>query len=311
MPVNGISQNTAYIKSIARELGFDYCGISKAEFLEEEALRLKKWLKNNHHGQMEYMTRHMDKRLDPTKLVDGARSVISLLYNYYPESKLPEEDNFKLARYAYGKDYHFVLKTKLKEFMSLIRDKIEYAEGRIFVDSAPVLERQWAARSGLGWIGKNTLLIHKKAGSYFFISEILLNVELHYDNPIGDFCGSCNRCIEACPTSALTPYQMDARKCLSYLTIELKENIPEEFNGKLHDWIFGCDICQEVCPWNKFAKSHKEPDFEPDERLKRMSKKKWIELTDEEYQSLFRKSAVKRTKYKGLKRNINTAIPAS
>ena len=311
MSGNSISQNTAYIKSIARKLGFDYCGISKAEFLKEEAPRLNKWLKNNHHGQMEYMARHMDKRLDPTKLVDGARSVISLLYNYYPESKLPEDNNFKLARYAYGKDYHFVLKTKLKEFMSLIRDKIEYAEGRVFVDSAPVLERQWAARSGLGWIGKNTLLIHKKAGSYFFISEILLNVELHNDNPIGDFCGSCNRCIEACPTSALTPYQMDARKCLSYLTIELKENIPEEYNGKLHNWIFGCDICQEVCPWNKFAKSHKEPDFEPDERLKSMSKKKWIELTNDEYQSLFRESAVKRTKYKGLKRNINTAIPAS
>ena len=253
------------------------------------------------------MAHHFEKRLDPSKLVEGAQSVISLLYNYYPESTLPEEDNFKLARYAYGKDYHTVLKTKLKDFMSLIKGKIEDAQGRVFVDSAPVLERQWAARSGLGWIGKNTMLINKSAGSYFFIAEIILNITLAYDNPIGDFCGTCSRCLEACPTSALTPYQMDASKCISYLTIELKEEISDEFKGKLRNWIFGCDICQEVCPWNKFANAHAEPDFAPDERLKTMNERKWIELTEDDFQSLFRKSAVKRAKYKGLKRNINAA----
>jgi len=307
MSASDIFEKTTFIKSTAKKLGFDYCGISKAEFLKREASRLKRWLASNHHGRMAYMADHYEKRLDPSKLVEGAKSVISLLYNYFPESELPVEDNFKLARYAYGKDYHYVLKTKLKDFMSLIKGKIENVQGGVFVDSAPVLERQWAAKSGLGWIGKNTMLINKKAGSYFFIAEIIINIELAYDNPTGDFCGICNRCLEACPTSALTPYQMDASRCISYLTIELKEEMPDEFKGKLRNWIFGCDICQEVCPWNKFAKAHTEPDFTPDEKLKKMNKKKWIELTEDDFQSLFKKSAVKRTKYKGLKLNINAA----
>ena len=307
MSASDIFQNTYFIKSTARQLGFDYCGISQAEYLSEEAPRLKKWLDNRYHGHMDYMEGNLDKRLDPTILVEGARSVISLLYNYYPESELPTDDNFKLARYAYGKDYHFVLKAKLKRFMSLVKEKIKNAHGRVFVDSAPILERQWAAKSGLGWIGKNTMLINKNAGSYFFIAEIILSVELEYDNPIGDFCGTCNRCINACPTSALKPYQMDATKCISYLTIELKEEIPTKFNGKTQDWIFGCDICQEVCPWNRFSKAHNETDFYPDDRLITMNKKKWIELKEDEFQSLFKESAVKRTKYSGLKRNIATA----
>jgi len=307
MSASDIFQNTYYIKSTARQLGFDYCGISQADYLSEEAPRLKKWLDNKHHGRMYYMEGNLDKRLDPTILVEGARSVISLLYNYYPESGLPTDDNFKLARYAYGKDYHLVLKAKLKRFMSLVKGKIKNAHGRVFVDSAPILERQWATKSGLGWIGKNTMLINKNAGSYFFIAEIILSVELEYDNPIGDFCGTCSRCIDACPTSALIPYQMDATKCISYLTIELKEEIPAKFHGKAQDWIFGCDICQEVCPWNRFSKAHNETDFYPDDRLKTMNKKKWMDLKEDEFQSLFKESAVKRTKYSGLKRNIATA----
>ena len=300
-------QSTAFIKSIAKKLKFNYCGISKAEILSEDAARLKDWLDNNYHGQMSYMANHFDKRVDPTNLVDNARSVISLLYNYYPETEIPDKDNFKISRYAYGEDYHFVLKDRLKEFLSNIKRAIPDVQGRVFVDSAPVLERQWAARSGLGWIGKNTLLINKERGSYFFIAEIIINIELIYDNAIGDYCGTCTRCIDACPTNALKSYEMDASKCLSYLTIELKEEIPEEFEGKLNDWIFGCDICQEVCPWNRFSKPHNESHFLPAEKLRSMNRSKWLELDEEGFQSFFRKSAVKRTTFKGLKRNINFA----
>jgi epoxyqueuosine reductase len=305
MPSRDITKKTAFIKSTAQKLNFDYCGISKAEFLAEDAERLKKWLDNEYHGQMSYMINHFDKRVDPRALVDDARSVISLLYNYFPETELPEKDNYKISRYAYGEDYHFVIKNKLKKFLGIIREELPEAEGRVFVDSAPVLERQWAARSGLGWIGKNTMLINKEAGSFLFIAEIILNIELTYDNPIGDFCGTCTKCIDACPTNALIPYEMDASKCISYLTIELKEDIPEEFNGKLKDWIFGCDICQEVCPWNRFSGAHNEPLFQPKDKLKSMNKKDWIEMSKPDFQKLFRKSAVLRAKYDGIKRNIN------
>ncbi len=299
-----ISKNTAFIKNTAKKLGFEYCGISRAEHLQEEAPRMKKWLGKNHHGKMAYMANHFEKRLDPTQLVENAKSVISLLYNYYPESEIDSGDSFKIARYAYGKDYHFLIKDKLKDFLKHIQEHIKDVKGRVFVDSAPVLERQWAARSGLGWIGKNTMLINKNSGSYFFIAEMILNTEFEYDNPVGDFCGTCSRCIDACPTQALTPYQMDASKCISYLTIELKDDIPETFRGKMKNWIFGCDICQEVCPWNRFSEPHSEPYFNPREKLKKMSSNDWVEMTEEVFKDVFRKSAVKRTKYKGLMRNI-------
>lgn len=299
-----IARNTAIVKSNAKKLGFDHCGISKAEFLSGEDLRLKNWLGKGLHGRMSYMANHYDKRIDPTRLVDGAKSVISLLYNYTPEREIPAGDNFKIARYAYGKDYHFVIKYKLKELLKLIRQEIPEVTGRVFVDSAPVMERQWAARGGLGWTGKNTLLINKEGGSYFFIAELILNIEFMYDQPQGDFCGTCTRCLDACPTQALTPYQLDATKCISYLTIELRDEIPEEFIGKMHDWIFGCDICQEVCPWNRFSKPHREPSFQPDPELKKMKKKDWIEMTEEVFKDHFSQSALQRVKFKGLKRNI-------
>jgi epoxyqueuosine reductase len=253
---------------------------------------------------MAYMANHFDKRVDPAKLMEGAKSVVSLLFNYYPETHLDENDNFKIAKYAYGKDYHFLLKDKLRELLAIIQQKDPRIEGRAFVDSAPILERQWAAKSGLGWVGKNTMLINKHSGSYFFIAELVLNIDLVPDNPIGDYCGTCTRCMDACPTQALMPYQMDASKCISYLTIELKDEIPDEFQGKMKNWVFGCDICQEVCPWNRFSKPHNEPYFNPVEKLKNMSRSDWVEMTEEVFQDIFRKSAVKRTKYKGLMRNI-------
>lgn len=299
-----IIENTAFIKASAGKLGFDYCGISRAEYLKSEASRLKDWLQKGHHGKMVYMANHFDKRVDPAKLVEGAKSVVSLLFNYYPETHLDEKNNFKIAKYAYGKDYHFLLKDKLKELLALIQQNISSVEGRVFVDSAPILERQWAAKGGLGWVGKNTMLINKYSGSYFFIAELVLNIDLVPDNPIGDYCGTCTRCMDACPTQALTPYQMDASKCISYLTIELKDEIPDEFQGKMKNWVFGCDICQEVCPWNRFSKSNSEPFFNPNEHLKEMNKNGWIEMTEEIFQIVFKKSAVKRTKYNGLMRNI-------
>lgn len=306
--MNPVTANhTALVKATARQLGFDYCGIAKAEFLAEEAPRLEKWLKEQRHGKMGYMENHFDKRLDPTKLVPGAKSVVSLLYNYYPEKDLAREGEFKIAKYAYGKDYHFVIKDKLKTFMTLLQEQIGDIEGRIFVDSAPVMERQWAEKSGLGWIGKHTLLINKEQGSYFFLAELILDLELEPDGPIKDYCGTCTRCVDACPTDAITPYQLDASKCISYLTIELKDEIPEAFNGKMENWIFGCDICQDVCPWNRFSKPHNEPAFSPHEQLGKMSQENWQELTREIFQEIFRKSAVKRTKMEGLVRNIKMA----
>lgn len=295
----------AIVKQIAQRLGFMACGISKATFLEEEAPRLEKWLMQNHHGEMGYMARNFDKRLDPRKLVPGAKSVVSLLYNYYPNASQTDKDAPKLARYAYGKDYHHVIKDKLFEFMHDIQTEIGAVEGRVFVDSAPVLEKAWAAKSGLGWVGKNTNLIRKQNGSYFFIAELIIDLELAADGAVTDHCGSCTACLDACPTNAfVAPYKLDASKCVSYFTIELKDAIPNEVKGQFDDWAFGCDICQEVCPWNRFSTPHNEPQFEPNPALMQLSKKDWHEITEEVFNRLFEASAVQRTGFNGLKRNL-------
>ena len=300
-----ISSNTSIVKQIAKELGFMFCGISKTRFLEEEAPRLENWLKSEKQGKMGYMENHFDMRLDPRILVPGAKSVVSLLYNYYPEQK-QVEGTFKISKYAYGEDYHKVLKDKLKEFIQEIKHKIGDIDGRVFVDSAPVMDKVWAKNAGLGWIGKNSNLIHPKNGSFFFIAELILDLELEEDGPIKDYCGTCTRCIDACPTDAIIePYVVDGSKCISYLTIELKDQlIPTEFKGKMEDWIFGCDICQDVCPWNRFSKPHKEPRFKGEENLLTFSKKEWTEITSELFTALLKNSPIKRTKFEGLKRNI-------
>ncbi|PVY43834.1 epoxyqueuosine reductase [Pontibacter virosus] len=301
------SDYTYLIKQKAQELGFMYCGISKAEFLEEEAPRLENWLKQNMHGQMHYMENHFDKRLDPRLLVEGAKSVVSLLLNYYPEKENQQagEDTYKVSKYAYGTDYHFVIKDKLKTLLNYINEEIGEVGGRCFVDSAPVLDKAWASKSGLGWVGKHTLLITPQAGSFHFVAELIIDLELEYDGPIKDYCGSCTRCLDACPTDAIVaPYVVDGSKCISYFTIELKDQLPQEMNGKFGNWIFGCDICQDVCPWNRFSKPHQEPTFEPQPQLKEMKKSDWEEITQEVFAQLFKKSAVKRTGYNGLLRNI-------
>ncbi len=299
------------IREEAERLGFDFIGFAKAEQMQEEARRLEAWLNQGMHGQMGYMANHFDKRTDPRKLVEGAKSVVSLMYNYFPEEVQQAPDAPKISRYAYGKDYHFVLKHKLKSLLNYIQEEIGEVNGRCFVDSAPVLERDWAKRSGIGWVGKNTLMINPKAGSYFFLAELILDLELVYDHPIKDYCGTCTRCIEACPTEAISPggYVVDGSKCISYFTIELKEAIPESYKGKFENWMFGCDICQEVCPWNRFAQAHQEPEFAPHPDLLTMSKQDWEEITEEVFREIFRKSAVKRTKYSGLKRNIKFLEP--
>lgn len=300
-----IQKNTDFIKQKARDLGFDFCGIARAEYLEEEAPKLEAWLNKHYQGKMAYMANHFDKRLDPTQLVPGAKSVVSLIYNYYPNRLLSEKDNYKIAKYAYGKDYHFVIKDLLFQLFNSIKDNIGDINGRVFVDSAPVMERQWAAKSGNGWLGKNTLLLNRYMGSFFFLAELIIDLELEQDGPIKDYCGSCTRCLDACPTDAFPqPGVLDASKCISYLTIELKDEISEEFSDKMEDWIFGCDICQDVCPWNRFSKPHQQEAFEPHETLHQFSKKEWEELTEEVFNEIFKKSAVKRTKYSGLKRNI-------
>ena len=298
-------KHTNIIKAEAKRLGFLSCGISKAEFLEEEAPRLEKWLTQNMHGEMRYMENHFDKRLDPTKLVDGAKSVISLLLNYYPDTVQANNDAPRISKYAYGTDYHFVIKDKLKQLLAFIDEEIGEVSGRAFVDSAPVLDKAWAARSGLGWMGKHTNLITQQVGSFYFIAELIVDLDLVYDAPTTDHCGTCTACIDACPTQAIVePYVVDGSKCISYFTIELKDNIPSEFKGKFNDWMFGCDICQDVCPWNRFSKSHKEPLFNPHPELLTMTRLDWEELTQETFHKVFKKSAVKRTKFSGLKRNI-------
>lgn len=292
------------IKSEAKRLGFISCGISKAEFLEEEAPRLEKWLKNNMHGEMSYMEHHFDKRLDPTKLVPDSKSVISLLLNYYPDTT-QREDSYKISKYAYGADYHFVIKDKLKVLLAFLQEEVGEVHGRAFVDSAPVLDKAWAAKSGLGWVGKHSNLLSKKVGSFFFIAELIVDLELEYDTPVTDHCGSCTACIDACPTQAIVqPYMVDGSKCISYLTIELKNEIPSNFSNQMDDWMFGCDVCQDVCPWNRFSQPHKEPLFQAHPELLSKSKKEWEEITEEVFQEIFKKSAVKRTKFSGLQRNI-------
>ena len=294
------------IKTEAKRLGFLSCGISKAEFLEEEAPRLEKWLKNNMHGQMQYMENHFDKRLDPTLLVEGSKSVISLLLNYFPSEEQSDKTAPKISKYAYGTDYHFVIKDKLKQLLHFIQDEIGDVHGRAFVDSAPVLDKAWAAKSGLGWIGKHSNLLTQQVGSFYFIAELIVDLDLEYDSATTDHCGSCTACIDACPTEAITePYVVDGSKCISYFTIELKENIPTEFKGKMDDWMFGCDVCQDVCPWNRFSKPHSQPLFNPHPELLSLTKKDWEEITEDTFKKVFKNSAVKRTKFSGLKRNID------
>ena len=302
-----ISEKTKLVKRKCFDLGFSHVGISKSVFLEKEARRLEEWLSNDFNGKMSYMENHFDKRTDPSKLVDGAKSVISVLFNYHNPQKQLDDDAPKISQYAYGKDYHFVIKNKLKELQLFLTKKFGEINCRGFVDSAPVMDKVWAEKSGLGWIGKHSNLINKEMGSYFFIAELIVDIELEQDLPINDYCGTCTKCIDACPTEAIVqPYVVDGSKCISYLTIELKDQIlPNEFKGKMDSWMFGCDICQDVCPWNRFASAHNEPQFNPHPDLLKLTKKEWNELSEETYQNLFRKSAVKRTKFSGLKRNIS------
>lgn len=302
--INSKEKYSKFIKEEAKRLGFLSCGISKAGFLEQEAPRLESWLKNNRNGQMAYMENHFDKRLDPTLLVDDGKSVVSLLLNYYPES-FQNDETFKISKYAYGQDYHFVIKDKLKEFLHSIQENIGDVSGRAFVDSAPVLDKAWAAKSGLGWIGKNSNLITQKVGSFYFIAELIIDLELEYDHAVTDHCGTCTACLDACPTQAIVaPYIVDGSKCISYYTIELKENLPYEMRGKFDEWMFGCDTCQDVCPWNRFSKPHSEPLFNPNPELLSFTKKDWLEITEETFKLVFKNSPVKRTKFDGLKRNI-------
>ncbi|RMZ50785.1 tRNA epoxyqueuosine(34) reductase QueG [Flavobacteriaceae bacterium PRS1] len=299
-----IERHTQLIKTEAKRLGFLSCGISKAQFLEEEAPRLEKWLNQNMHGKMQYMENHFDKRLDPTKLVQDSKSVISLLLNYFPQEE-QNQNSFKLSKYAYGTDYHFVIKDKLKQLLQFIQEEIGEVYGRAFVDSAPVLDKAWAAKSGLGWIGKHSNLLTQQVGSFYFIAELIIDLDLEYDLPATDHCGECTACIDACPTQAIVePYVVDGSKCISYFTIELRENIPTEFKGQFDDWMFGCDICQDVCPWNRFSKPHNEPLFNPHPELLSMTKKDWEEITEDVFKKVFKESAVKRTKFSGLTRNI-------
>ncbi|RZK54051.1 MAG: tRNA epoxyqueuosine(34) reductase QueG [Pedobacter sp.] len=304
---NNSAKYSQMIKNEALRLGFMACGISKAEFLEEEAPRLENWLNNNHHGEMSYMANHFDKRLDPRLLVDGAKSVVSLTLNYFTDEKQSDINVPKISKYAYGTDYHTVIKEKLKELLVFINDNIGEVAGRCFVDSAPVMDKVWAQKSGLGWRGKNSNLISKDAGSFFFLAELIIDLDLEYDQPfVADHCGTCTRCIDACPTDAImAPYVVDGSKCISYLTIELKNEIPTEFKGKMENWMFGCDICQDVCPWNRFATPHTEPAFTPALELLKLNKTELIEMTDEVFNQVFKGSAVKRTKFAGLKRNID------
>lgn len=299
------SNYTSFIKEQAKALGFISCGIAQAGFLEAEAPKLEQWLRQERHGQMHYMENHFDKRLDPTKLVPGAKSVISLLFNYYTDQKQSDPTAPKISTYAFGEDYHYVVKDKLRQLFQQIKTHIGNIEGRVFVDSAPVMDKAWAQKAGLGWIGKNTNLIAKQTGSFFFIAEIITDLDLPPDLPVADHCGSCTACIDACPTQAITaPYEIDGSKCISYATIELKDAIPSSFSDQMDGWMFGCDVCQDVCPWNRFSKPHRTPAFDPSPELLGMKAKDWKELTEETFRRVFKKSAVKRTKFKGLQRNI-------
>ena len=303
--MNPKERHTQLIKTKASAFGFQSCGISKATFLEEEANHLDRWLKNNYHGDMKYMENHFDKRLDPRLLVDGSKSVISLSYNYFPD-KIIEADSFKLSKYAYGEDYHNVIKDKLRNLVAELQAEIGEFSFRVFVDSAPVLEKAWARKSGIGWVGKNANLITKKNGSFYFLAEIICDLELLEDIPVTDHCGSCKKCIESCPTQAIISDKIiDGTKCISYATIELKEQIPDYFKDKMDDWMFGCDVCQDVCPWNRFSAPTLEEKFQPNSQLQSFTKQDWKDITQEIFSEVFKKSAVKRTKFAGLKRNLD------
>jgi epoxyqueuosine reductase len=287
------------IKAKAQSFGFAFCGISEAGFLEEEAPHLEAWLNSNQHGEMAYMANYFDKRLDPRKLVDGCQTVVSLVYNYFPTEEIALKD-FKISKYAYGEDYHRVIKDKMQDLWDALKKDLGEFSGRMFVDSAPVLEKAWAKKSGLGWIGKNANLIIPRKGSFYFLAELLIDIKATPDGPIKDFCGTCTRCIDACPTEAITPYVVDGSKCISYFTIELKDQMPASLQGDFQNWIFGCDICQDVCPWNRFSKPHEEPRFESN-----LHEVDWEGLSEEVFQTLFQYSAIKRTKLKGIQRNID------
>lgn len=293
------------IKNEAQRLGFNFVGFSKAGFLEDDAPRLEAYLNKNLHGEMGYLENHFDKRLDPRLLVDDAKSVVSFLINYFP-SEQQNPNSPKIAKYAYGKDYHLVIREKLNALLAFINSEIGEVNGRGFVDSAPVLDKAWAQKSGLGWIGKNGNLINKGSGSFFFVAELILDLDLPADGPVTDHCGSCTACIDECPTEAIIePMVVDGSKCISYFTIELKEAIPHEMKGKFNDWMFGCDVCQDVCPWNRFSQPHNEPLFQPHSDLLSMTKNDWDNIGQETFSKVFSKSAVKRTKLSGLKRNID------
>ncbi len=309
--MNVPEKNKFFIKNTAARLGFDYCGIAKAVRLDDDAVRLENWLSKNMNGAMHYMENYFDLRVDPTKLVPGARSVITLLKNYFP-SEHQKEASPKISRYAYGKDYHYVIREKLNEFLDVIREEIGEVAGRGFVDSAPVLEKSWAERSGLGWVGKNGTLITKQNGSFFFIATLITDLDIDPDDPFAkDYCGTCTRCIDACPTNAILPGKViDGSKCISYFTIELKEElIPEEMKGKFEGWMFGCDICQEVCPWNRFSKPHNEPEFTPIPEILDLTTREWQAMTEETFRKLFKKSALSRSKWKGIQRNLRFISP--
>ena len=303
--INSKEKYAQIIKAESKRLGFLSCGISRAGFLEEEAPRFETWLKNGHHGEMKFMEDYFDKRLDPRLLIDGAKSVVSLLINYYP-SEFQNDESYKISKYAYGKDYHNVIKKKLKKLLTVLRTEIGEISGRAFIDIAPIMDKAWAAKSGLGWLGKHSNLITQQVGSFYFIAELIIDLELEYDYATTDHCGTCTACIDACPTQAIVePYKVDGSKCISYYTIELKNNLPIEAKGKMEDWMFGCDICQDVCPWNKFSKPHNEPLFNPNQELLSFSKKDWEEITEDTFEKVFTGTPIKRTQYKGLKRNID------
>jgi epoxyqueuosine reductase len=304
--MNNIHKHTGIVKTIAAGLGFDYCGIAKAQLLNDDARRLEKWLSKCMHGSMQYMENHFDLRIDPSKLVPGARSVITLLLNYFPSQQQPPQAP-KISKYAYGNDYHEVIRSKLKIFLKLIKEQVGEVNGRGFVDSAPVLERSWAQKAGIGWIGKNGNLINKKSGSFFFIATLITDMELDYDDEfVKDYCGICTRCIDSCPTEAILPDRViDGSKCISYFTIELKDAlIPGEMKGKFDNWMFGCDVCQDVCPWNRFSKSTAETSFNPYPEILNFTKNDWEELTEESFKTIFKDSPIKRTKFDGIKRNL-------
>jgi epoxyqueuosine reductase len=304
--VQQIEKNTQWIKALAQRLGFAFCGIARAERLDDDARRLETWLAKGMHGSMQYMANHFDLRINPAQLVPGAQSVITLLKNYYPAQQQPP-DVPQIAKYAYGNDYHDVIRADLKAFLQAIQLEIGEVQGRGFVDSAPVLERTWAQKSGLGWVGKNGNLIHKQAGSFFFIATLIVDLPLEYDAPFAkDYCGTCTRCIDSCPTDAILPDKVvDGSRCISYFTIELKDAlIPKDMQGQFGDWMFGCDVCQDVCPWNRFSKPHQEPQFAPLPAVLNFTTNDWEELTAESFKTIFAKSPIKRSKFEGIRRNL-------